>query len=89
VDSPYNMDQITETLGSRTATGVAVLVAYVTLCRSLRFWRRDTKHAQSPYQTRDDYKKMTAEDAFQIVQYVQGQEFPFISAKALGFALFK
>jgi hypothetical protein len=83
------MDQITETLGSRTATGVAVLVAYVTLCRSLRFWRRDTKQAQSPYQTRDDFKKMTAEDAFQIVHYVQGREFPFISAKALGFALFK
>jgi hypothetical protein len=83
------MDQITESLGSKTATGVAVLVAYVTLCRTLRFWRRDTKHAQSPYQTRDDFRKMTAEDAFEIVKYVQGQEFPFTSAKALGFALFK
>jgi hypothetical protein len=83
------MDQITESLGSRTATGVAVFVAYVTLCRTLRFWRRDTKHAQSPYQTRDDYNKMTAEDAFEIVKYVQGQEFPWISKNALAFALFK
>jgi hypothetical protein len=83
------MEQITQTLGSRTTTGLAVFVTYITLCRGLRYLRRDRKHAQSPYKTREDFKNMTAEDAFQIVNYVQGREFPWISAKALGFALFK
>jgi hypothetical protein len=83
------MEQITQILGSRVTTGLAISVAYVTLCRGLRFLRRDRKHAQSPYKSRDDFKKMTAEDAFQIVDYIQGREFPWISTKALAFALFK
>jgi hypothetical protein len=83
------MDAISRSLGSRAATGLAVFVVWVSLCRGLRFVRRDRKHAQSPYKTREDYKKMTAEDAFQIVNYVQGLEFPFTSGKALAFALFK
>jgi hypothetical protein len=83
------MDPIAKLLTSRTTTALAVFVAYVSLCRALRFLRRDRKHAQSPYKTREDFKKMTAEDAFQIVNYVQGREFPFISSKALSFALFK
>jgi hypothetical protein len=83
------MDVISQSLGSRTATGLTVLVVWVSLCRGLRFVRRDRKHAQTPYKTREDYKKMTAEDAFQIVNYVQGLEFPTVSSKALAFALFK
>jgi hypothetical protein len=59
------------------------------LCRGLRFVRREEKHALFPYKTREDFKKMTTEDAFEIVRYVQGLEFPFLSGKALAFALFK
>jgi hypothetical protein len=83
------MDQIIQLFNSPISTGVAVLVAYISLCRGLRYWRRDKKHAEYPYKTREDFKNMTAEDAFQIMQYVQSLEFPLISAKALGFALFK
>jgi hypothetical protein len=83
------MEQIIQTLGPRMTTGLAVFVAYMTLCRSLRFLLRDRKHAQSPYKSRDDFKKMTAEDAFQIINYILGREFPWMSTKALAFALFK
>ena len=51
--------------------------------------RRDRKHAQLPYKTREVFKNMTAEDAFEVVRYVQGLEFPFLAEKALAFALFK
>lgn len=83
------MDQITQSLGSTTATGLAVFVGYATLCRSLRYLRKNQKHAQTPYKTREDFKNMTAEDAFQIAKYVQTLEFPFTTVKALSFALFK
>ena len=83
------MDFITGTLGPRTTAGLAVLVTYIALCRGLRYMRRDRKHAQYPYKTREDFRKMTAEDAFEIVRYVQGLEFPFLAEKALAFALFK
>ncbi|KAH7414220.1 hypothetical protein DE146DRAFT_23670 [Phaeosphaeria sp. MPI-PUGE-AT-0046c] len=83
------MDQIAQSLGTTTATGLAVFVGYVTLCRSLRYLRRNQKHAQTPYKTREDFKNMTSEDAFQIARYVQSLEFPFTSGKALAFALFK
>jgi hypothetical protein len=83
------MDHIAETLRSPTAVGLAALVVWVSLCRGMRFLRRDTKHAEYLYKTREDYKKMTAEDAFEIVKYVQSLEFPFITGKALAFALFR
>jgi hypothetical protein len=83
------MDQVTHMFGLHASTGLAVLVAYVTFCRGCRFWRRDRKHAQYPYKTREDFKDMTAEHAFEIVKYVQGLEFPFIAGKALAFALFR
>ncbi|KAL5116727.1 hypothetical protein ACEQ8H_005339 [Pleosporales sp. CAS-2024a] len=83
------MDHFTVILGLRASTGLALLVAYVTFCRGSRFWRRDKKHAAYPYVTREDLKKMNTEDAFEIVKYVQGLEFPFISNKALSFALFR
>ena len=83
------MDHIAETLRSPTAVGLAALVVWVSFCRGMRFLRRDTKHAELPYKTREDYKKMTAEDAFEIVKYVQSLEFPFTTGKALAFALFR
>ncbi|KAF2833287.1 hypothetical protein CC86DRAFT_7713 [Ophiobolus disseminans] len=83
------MEFITRTLGPRTTAGLAIFVTYVAICRGLRYVRRDRKHAQFPYKTREDYKKMTTEDAFEIVRYIQGLEFPFMSEKALSFALFK
>lgn len=78
-----------EQIGLRTTAGLAVFVAYVALCRGLRFRRRDRKHAQYPFKTREDFKNMTGEDAFKIVEYVQAIEFPFTSKQALQFALFK
>jgi hypothetical protein len=76
-------------LGLHVSTGLAALVAYVTLCRGFRYWRRDQKHVQFSYKTREDFKKMTAEDAFQIMKYVYSLEFPFVAGKALAFALFR
>ncbi|KAJ4367692.1 hypothetical protein N0V83_007277 [Neocucurbitaria cava] len=83
------MAQIQHKLGSRATTGLGVLVCYIALCRGLRYLRRDTKHTQLPYKTREDFMKMTAEDAWEIVRYVQSLEFPWMTGKALSFALFK
>jgi len=83
------MDLLTQSSALAAPAGVAALVAYVTLCRGFRFWRRDRKYAHYPYKTREEFKNMTAEHAYEIVQYVQGLEFPFIATKALAFALFR
>lgn len=83
------MNQLAQIFSSQASTGLVVLVAYVSLSRGFRYWRRDKKHAQYPYKTREDFKDMTAEDAFKIMQYVQSLEFPLISTKALAFALFR
>lgn len=72
-----------------TKIGLGLFVCYVVSCRRLRYLRRDYRYAQSPYKTRDDFKKMTAEDAWAIVQYVQALEFPWMTTKALSFALFR
>lgn len=83
------MNFIVNTLGPRTTAGLAIFATYVAVCRGLRYRRRDKKHAQYPYKTQEDYSKMTGEDAFEIIEYVQGLEFPWLSEKALAFALFK
>jgi hypothetical protein len=76
--------------GTDKTTAVIIWVCcYVALCRGLRYLRRDCKHAQYPYKTRQDFAKMTAEDAWAIHKYIISLEFPFISEKALQFALFR
>lgn len=80
---------LTGVLGSRAAITVAVVAGYIALCRGLRYRRRDSEKARKPYKTREDFKKMTAEEAWDIIRYVQSCEFPWISKKALSFALFK
>ena len=87
-----SLDASTELYGilnSRTAIAVAVIAGYVALCRGLRYRRRDAEEARRPYKTREDLQKMTAEEAFDIIRYVQSCEFPWITKKALSFALFK
>ena len=72
--------------------GIIILVAfcaYVVLCRSLRYVRRDRKHAQYPYKKRADFAKMTAQHAYEIQKYVTSLEFPMLAQMALQFALFK
>jgi hypothetical protein len=68
---------------------VGVLVCYIALCESLRYLRRNIRHAAFPYKTREDFKTMTAEDAFHIAYYVQGLGFPWTTGKALSFVLFR
>jgi hypothetical protein len=80
---------LTDILSSPAAIAVAVVAGYITLCRSLRYSRRDSEQAKRPYKTREDFKKMTAEEAWDIIRIVQSCEFPWISKKALSFALFK
>jgi hypothetical protein len=86
MESVTSLPQI---LGPRATTGLAVLAGYLLLVRKLRYLRRDRKHAEYPYKTREDFAKMTAEDAWGIVKYIMSLEFPFMSEKALSFALFK
>lgn len=76
-------------LDSWVPTSLGVLISYIAVCKALRYLRRDKRHAQMPYRSREDFRKMTAEDAWQIIRYIQGLEFPFTSQKALAFALFK
>lgn len=70
-------------------TALAVLCAYVVVCRCLRYVRRDRKHAQYPYKTRKDFANMTTQHAWEITRYVMSLEFPLMSQTALQFALFK
>jgi hypothetical protein len=78
-----------EMISLRTASIVGVLACYVAVCRGLRYLRRDREHSHRTYKSRKDFQKMTAEDAWQIIKYVQSLEFPYMSKKALSFALFK
>jgi hypothetical protein len=76
-------------LTSRTSIIVGGVAAYVTLCRLLRYARRDREHSKRPYHDVDSFQKMSGEDAWKIVKYVTSCEFPFTAEKALSFALFK
>lgn len=89
IDIPGTMVQFQQKLGPRATTSLGVLVCYIALCRGLRYLRRNRKHAQSAYKTREDFQKMTSEDAWEIVKYVQSLEFPWMTGKALSFALFR
>jgi hypothetical protein len=82
-------ERLPQILGPRATTGLAVLAGYLLLIRKIRHLRRDRKHAEFPYKTREDFSKMTGEDAWAIVKYCMSLEFPFMSEKALSFALFK
>ncbi|XPS98072.1 hypothetical protein M3J09_007286 [Ascochyta lentis] len=88
-NSTNSLASITGALGLRATTVVAVLTCYIALCRGLRYLRRDQQHLQMPYKIREDFRKMTAEDAWKITKYVQSLEFPWMTKKALSFALFK
>ncbi|KAF2746394.1 hypothetical protein M011DRAFT_425006 [Sporormia fimetaria CBS 119925] len=81
--------ELSALIGARGATGLALLAVYVTVCRVLRFRRRNKKHAEYPYKTREDFSKMTATHAWEIYRYVASLEFPFLHEKALQFALFR
>ncbi|KAF2735235.1 hypothetical protein EJ04DRAFT_492074 [Polyplosphaeria fusca] len=84
-----DLQTLQEYLGTRTVIAVTAISAYVLLCRSLRYRRRDQKHAQYPYKTRADMAKMTSQHAFEIVKYIYSLEYPFLVTKSLEFALFK
>ncbi|KAF2182243.1 hypothetical protein K469DRAFT_637108 [Zopfia rhizophila CBS 207.26] len=76
-------------LTSVLTVGFVALSSYLLLCRGLRYLRRDGKHAQYPYKSREDFSKMTAQHAFEITKYTISLEFPFTIEKALQFALFR
>jgi len=73
----------------RTSMIVGGVAAYITLCRLLRYARRDREHSERSYHDVDSFQKMSGEDAWKIVKYITSCEFPFIAEKALSFALFK
>jgi hypothetical protein len=83
------MAAIMEQIGPLVTTLVGTLAGYGALCTALRCQRRDRKHTEMSYKTREDFKNMTGEDAWMIVKYIISLEFPFLSEKAFSFALFK
>jgi hypothetical protein len=83
------MAAIMEQIGPLATTLVGALAGYGALCTALRYQRRDRKHTEMPYKTREDFKNMTGEDAWMILKYIISLEFPFLSEKAFSFALFK
>ncbi|KAF3047896.1 hypothetical protein E8E11_009537 [Didymella keratinophila] len=87
--SPDALTGLTGILSARAAIAVAVIGGYIALCKGLRYSRRDSEEARRPYKTREGFKKMTAEEAWDIIRYVQSCEFPWMSKKAMSFALFK
>ena len=74
---------------STPAIILAIIGCYVVACKALRYARRDRMHKRFPYKTREDFSKMTGEDAWEIVRYCSSLEFPLIVTKSLEFALFK
>jgi hypothetical protein len=85
----FVLDAMASPLATKTMVFIGVLVCYIALRRSLRYLRRNTRHASSPYRTREDFKKMTAEHVFERAYYVQGLEFPWTTGKTLSFVLFR
>jgi hypothetical protein len=83
------MAAIMEHIVPLATTLVGTLAGYGAFCTALRYQRRDKKHTEMPYKTREDFKNMTGEDAWVIVKYIISLEFPFLTEKALSFALFK
>lgn len=75
--------------GFKAVIAFTALTCYIALCRGLRYLRRDRKHAQYPYKTREDFSNMTSEHAWEITKYIMSLEFPFVTEKALQFALFR
>lgn len=64
------------------------LFLYILIQKRLRYsWARFLK-SKYPY-TRDTFWRMTDHDAWQIQKLILQLEFPFISLKALQFALFR
>jgi len=65
------------------------VLAYLVLCRLLRYAWMNRKHAQYAYKNRASFAKMTMTDAQDIQWYLYQLEFPFTTQKALEFALFR
>src|SRR2546430_8033284 len=65
------------------------VLAYLLLCRLLRYAWMSRKHAQYRYNDRASFAKMTMTDAQDIQWYLYQLEFPFTTQKALEFALFR
>src|SRR5215469_4278399 len=65
------------------------ILAYLLLCRLLRYAWMYRKHAQYPYKDRASFAKMTMTDAQEIQWYLLKLEFPFTTQKSLEFALFR
>jgi len=63
--------------------------AYITLCQLLRYRTRDAIQSKYPYKTRQSFKSMTTQHAFEIQKAIFATEFPFMTEKALQFALFR
>lgn len=89
IDFSSTMEHIQKSLGPKATTSLGALVCYMAICRGLRYLRRDRRHAKLPFKNREDFKNMTAEDAWEITRYIQSLEFPWMSGKSLAFALFK
>ena len=69
--------------------GLGAGLSYMALVRLLRYHKRNSVARKYPYKTRDDFGKMTADDAQAILKLVFEVEFPFLAEKALQFALFR
>lgn len=82
-------EEVPKVLNSKAKTACTVLAVYMIICRSLRHERRRQKHAKFRYKSREDFAKMTVEDAWEIYKYVSSLEFPFLTETALQFALFR
>lgn len=69
--------------------GLGAGLSYLALVRLLRYRRQHAVARKYPYKTREDFAKMTANDAQAIMRSIFECEFPFIGEKALQFALFR
>lgn len=88
VDSLYGT-AIPNGFSTWKAALVTFSVAYLLLCRLLRFKRMRSMHQRFSYPSRDSLTAMTNEDAQKIQLYLAELEFPVMFSISLGFALFK
>lgn len=66
-----------------------LLIAYMVLCRSLRYRRRDAMHRKFDFPDRASLSKMTTDQAYEIMKYVSELEFPKLYSLSVHFGIFQ
>ncbi|OTA98099.1 hypothetical protein M426DRAFT_326255 [Hypoxylon sp. CI-4A] len=68
---------------------VPTALAYITICRAMRFRREHALRSRLGYPDRASLKRMTVAEAQQVIEFMNAWEMPLLQFLALEFGLFK